>query len=144
QVQQDLADQDNEDNQDIAGLDTDRDGQVDDTIILSGVNFTVGTARLTQEARDSLTVTAELLKRHAINRRFEVAGYTDSRGRPSRNQEISEQRAEAVRNFLITQGVAADMLISRGYGEDNPIASNSTQTGRAMNRRVELHQIVTE
>lgn len=130
--------------QESASLDNDNDGNVDATIILSGVNFTVGTADLTEEAAASLQTTAGLLEKHASGQRFEVAGYTDSMGSPKRNQQISEQRAETVRNFLIKQGIKADLLISKGYGQDNPIADNETQAGRAMNRRVELHQITTE
>ncbi|MCI5143046.1 MAG: OmpA family protein, partial [Candidatus Electrothrix sp. ATG1] len=76
--------------------------------------------------------------------RFEVAGYTDSMGGPKRNQQISEQRAKAVRNFLIQQGIAKNLLVSKGYGQENPIADNNTPEGRAMNRRVELHQLDAE
>ncbi|MCI5160030.1 MAG: OmpA family protein [Candidatus Electrothrix sp. AUS1_2] len=112
--------------------------------MLSGVNFTVGTAELTDEAVTSLRTTAKLLKTHAAGQRFEVAGYTDSMGSPQRNQLISEQRAQAVRNFLIEQGIDRKLLVSRGYGQKNPIADNNTSEGRAMNRRVELHQITAE
>ncbi len=130
--------------QESASLDNDNDGNVDTTIILSGVNFTVGTANLTGKAATSLQTTAGLLKKHASGQRFEVAGYTDSMGSPRRNQQISEQRAETVRNFLIRQGIKANLLISKGYGQDDPIADNKSQTGRAMNRRVELHQLTAE
>jgi outer membrane protein OmpA-like peptidoglycan-associated protein len=133
-----------QDAQESASLDNDHDGNVDATIILSGVNFTVGTADLTAEAAASLRTTAGLLEKHASGQRFEVAGYTDSMGSPRRNQQISEQRAETVRNFLIRQGIKADLLISKGYGQDNPIADNETRAGRAMNRRVELHQLTAE
>lgn len=127
-----------------ANLDQDNDGTVDATIILSGVNFKVGTASLTDQAAASLLTTAKLLQEHAPDQHFEVAGYTDSMGSPKRNQQISEQRAEAVRNFLIEQGITADLLVSKGYGQDNPIADNNTPEGRAMNRRVELHQVTAE
>ncbi|MCI5167076.1 MAG: OmpA family protein, partial [Candidatus Electrothrix sp. GM3_4] len=130
--------------QESAILDNDNDGNVDATIILSGVNFTVGTANLTEEAAATLETTASLLEKHASGQRFEVAGYTDSMGSPRRNRQISEQRAETVRNFLIKQGIKANLLIRKGYGHENPIADNDTQEGRAMNRRVELHQITAE
>ncbi|MGB5686532.1 MAG: OmpA family protein, partial [Candidatus Electrothrix sp.] len=71
-------------------------------------------------------------------------GYTDSMGTPNRNQQISERRAETVRNFLIKQGIAANLLVSKGYGQENPIAINATPEGRAKNRRVELHQLTGE
>jgi outer membrane protein OmpA-like peptidoglycan-associated protein len=104
----------------------------------------VGTAELTEKAAATLQTTAGLLKKHASGQHFEVAGYTDSMGSPKRNQQISEQRAKTVRNFLIKQGIAADLLVSKGYGQENPIADNETPEGRAMNRRVELHQLTAE
>ena len=104
----------------------------------------MGTAKLTEQATASLQTTAVLLKKHASGQRFEVAGYTDSLGSPARNQKISEKRADTVRNFLIEQGIAADLLVSKGYGQENPIAINGTPEGRAMNRRVELHQLTAE
>ncbi|MCI5130795.1 MAG: hypothetical protein D3904_04575, partial [Candidatus Electrothrix sp. EH2] len=133
-----------EEQDDDEGLDNDHDGNVDATIVLSGVNFTVGTAELTRQAAASLRTTAKLLKKHAPNQRFEVAGYTDSMGSSRINQRLSQQRAQAVRTFLIEQGIARELLVSKGYGERNPIADNNTSAGRAMNRRVELHQITAE
>jgi outer membrane protein OmpA-like peptidoglycan-associated protein len=108
-------------------------------IVLSGVNFALGTAELTDEARKSLTTAAALIKQAAAEQKFEVAGYTDSVGSPERNQVISQRRADAVRNFLISQGIRRELMVSKGYGQDNPVADNSTREGRAKNRRVELH-----
>ncbi len=59
-------------------------------------------------------------------------------GSPNYNQTLSEQRAAAVRDFLITQGVSANNAMAEGFGPQNPIASNSTPEGRQMNRRVDL------
>ncbi|MCI5122602.1 MAG: OmpA family protein, partial [Candidatus Electrothrix sp. AUS4] len=70
--------------------------------------------------------------------------YTDSVGSPKRNQQVSEQRAQAVRKFLVEQGIDGALLVSKGYGQENPIADNNSTEGRAMNRRVELHQIAAE
>jgi chemotaxis protein MotB len=75
-----------------------------------------------------------------------VNGYTDNRpigaalqeqGITS-NQQLSEKRAEVVMHYLISQGVKPDLVSARGYGEENPVASNATASGRAQNRRVEL------
>ncbi|MCJ7826687.1 MAG: OmpA family protein, partial [Demequinaceae bacterium] len=67
-----------------------------------------------------------------------VGGHTDSHGPTAYNQNLSENRARAVRDYLVGQGVPAAALSVVGYGETKPIASNGTETGRATNRRVEL------
>src|SRR3546814_18449530 len=69
---------------------------------------------------------------------IEVAGHTDSVGTDSYNQQLSQQRAEAVANYLNSRGVMRDRMITVGAGETRPIASNDTETGRAKNRRVEI------
>ena len=69
---------------------------------------------------------------------IEVAGHTDSVGTDSYNQQLSQQRAEAVANYLNSRGVMRDRMITVGAGETRPIASNDTEQGRAANRRVEI------
>jgi outer membrane protein OmpA-like peptidoglycan-associated protein len=69
---------------------------------------------------------------------FAIEGHTDSVGPKSSNQRLSEKRANAVRDYLIANGISADRLTATGYGEDNPIASNKTRSGRKENRRVEV------
>ena len=112
------------------------------SILLKGVTFEFGTANLTESAQQSLMTTATIIKESSPEQRFEVAGYTDSTGAPERNQLISDQRATAVRTFLINQGVQDNLLVAKGYGQENPIADNATRKGRAQNRRVELHMIM--
>src|SRR5690606_19068196 len=73
--------------------------------------------------------------------RFSIEGHTDSDGSNALNQTLSENRAAAVKNFLIENGIAADRLMSTGYGETKPIASNKTAKGKAQNRRVEIKLI---
>lgn len=73
--------------------------------------------------------------------RFSVEGHTDSQGGASTNQKLSESRANAVRDFLIAEGIGSDRLTAAGYGEDQPIATNKTRAGRAQNRRVEINLI---
>ena len=68
----------------------------------------------------------------------EIAGYTDSVGTREYNKELSERRANAVRDYLIANGVANDRVVARGYGSDSPIAPNATDEGRGENRRVEF------
>jgi hypothetical protein len=67
-----------------------------------------------------------------------VEGYTDNIGSDEYNQKLSQQRADAVRDFLVVQGVQAGNITSTGYGKSQPVADNSTNAGRAQNRRVQL------
>ena len=69
---------------------------------------------------------------------LQVEGYTDSTGSADLNQRLSEQRSNAVRDFLLTQGVNTNNMTALGYGENYPVAANDTAAGRKMNRRVEL------
>ncbi|WP_372944442.1 OmpA family protein [Muriicola sp.] len=73
--------------------------------------------------------------------KFTVEGHTDSVGSEKLNQELSEKRANSVRDFLVNEGIAADRLTAVGYGESKPIASNNTRAGRTQNRRVEINLV---
>ena len=74
---------------------------------------------------------------------LEIAGYTDSSGNPAKNVTLSRKRAEAVRDALIKAGANPDMLVAKGYGSADPIASNDTPEGRLRNRRIEFHVVRT-
>ena len=114
--------------------------EVAEVIVLKGVNFATNSARLTPGSTAILDeAAATLLKRG--DARTEVAGYTDDRGSAARNVELSQQRAEAVRRYLVSKGVNASNLTARGYGQENPIADNRTESGRSANRRVELRPV---
>jgi outer membrane protein OmpA-like peptidoglycan-associated protein len=109
-------------------------------LVLEGVGFGLDSDRLTPESRERLDeVAASLLAWPEV--RVEVGGYTDTSGSDSYNLELSKRRAEAVRAYLIFQGVPAEQLVARGYGEAEPIADNGTRSGRARNRRVELKRL---
>ncbi len=73
--------------------------------------------------------------------KLEIQGYTDSLGSRASNQKLSENRANAVRDYLIGKGIAADRLTAKGYGVSNPAATNATKDGRAKNRRIEFKPI---
>jgi len=110
------------------------------TVVLKGVNFQLDKAVLLPAAQDVLDrVAAGLVANPDV--RVEVAGYTDNSGARAHNVRLSQARAEAVRTYLIQKGVPADRLMAKGYGPDNPVASNATSAGRAQNRRVELHRL---
>ncbi len=98
----------------------------------SSIEFATGQAALTSKGKAIVDQVAMCLK----DGRFEVAGHTDSQGQASRNQTLSEARAASVVAYLATQGIAADRMTAKGYGQTQPIASNDTATGRQQNRRI--------
>jgi outer membrane protein OmpA-like peptidoglycan-associated protein len=106
-------------------------------IVLQGANFGFDSAELTPEARATLDEQAAILERES-DVRVEIEGHTDSTGPEDYNKGLSERRAKAVEEYLISKGVPADRLDPVGYGPSSPIASNATREGRAANRRVEL------
>jgi OOP family OmpA-OmpF porin len=107
------------------------------TLILEGVNFEVGKATLTPESETILTAVAEALVAND-SVRVQVTGHTDNTGSLALNRRLSLARAQSVREYLISKGVAEDRLTARGFGPDQPVATNRTAEGRAQNRRVEL------
>ena len=72
---------------------------------------------------------------------FSIEGHTDSDGSDAHNQKLSEERAAAVRNYLIEQGIDSQRLASIGFGETKPIDTNKTKAGKANNRRTEVRLI---
>ncbi len=107
------------------------------SIVLEGVTFASGSTLLSAGAKVVLDKMAlALVNAPSVN--VEVQGHTDNTGSALGNTRISGLRADAVRAYLIEKGVAAPRLTSRGYGPDAPIAPNTTASGRAQNRRVEL------
>ncbi len=104
---------------------------------MSDVLFDTGKHSLRPLAREKLAKVAGIVSGHP-GLRLQVEGYTDSVGGESYNQRLSEQRGEAVRDYLTQQGMAAGSVTSMGFGEAQPVASNDTAKGRQQNRRVEL------
>ncbi|MEO6522160.1 MAG: OmpA family protein [Mucilaginibacter sp.] len=70
--------------------------------------------------------------------KFNLSGYASAEGTPEHNMELSEQRASAVKIYLLNAGVTESQMSSKGYGEGNPIKPNTTEDNRALNRRVEI------
>jgi OOP family OmpA-OmpF porin len=110
------------------------------TVTLQGVNFAPARAALTESSLEILDEVARQLN-EVPSIRIEIAGHTDSRGKPLTNVRLSTARANAVRNYLISQGVAPSRLVAKGYGSRVPVASNASVEGRAQNRRVELKKL---
>ena len=109
-------------------------------ITLQGVTFLTGRSVLTPNAKIILDGVAGSLKGNPTVK-VEVGGYTDNAGSRLRNVNLSRARANTVRGYLISKGVAPTQLTARGYGPANPVASNTTADGRAQNRRVELKKL---
>jgi outer membrane protein OmpA-like peptidoglycan-associated protein len=104
---------------------------------LSDVLFDTGKYTLRPGAREKLAkISGILLAYPTLN--IAVEGHTDSVGSESYNQELSENRAATVRDYLVSQGVPAASVTARGFGKTQPVASNDTAAGRQQNRRVEL------
>jgi outer membrane protein OmpA-like peptidoglycan-associated protein len=104
---------------------------------MSDVLFDTGKYSLKQNTQISLAKVAGILQAYP-GLKMQVEGYTDSVGGEAYNQKLSENRADAVRDFLMAQGVSHDNITSTGYGESNPVADNGTAPGRSQNRRVQL------
>ncbi len=70
---------------------------------------------------------------------IEIAGYTDNVGTDEANLKLSQERADAIRDYLMKRGVSHLKIIAKGYGEADPVATNETPEGRKLNRRTEIH-----
>jgi outer membrane protein OmpA-like peptidoglycan-associated protein len=108
-------------------------------ITLSGaVLFASAKYDLLPQAQVKLGEVADVLTKEDKDSKILVQGYTDSQGQQSFNQELSQHRAEAVRTYLASHGIAADRITAQGFGPGNPVADNNSAEGRADNRRVEI------
>ena len=108
--------------------------------MLSGVNFEFDSARLTGESYESLDRVARSLKEWP-EVRVEIGGHTDDTGTDEYNMELSQRRADAVRDYLMSKGINGSRLVAKGYGKTDPINRSGTEEGRAQNRRVELKRL---
>jgi outer membrane protein OmpA-like peptidoglycan-associated protein len=136
-------DQQEKEMQRIAGLATQRK---ENTLVVSipgELLFDFNSTELKPGSQNKLREVADVLQRYPYSD-LEIAGHTDSQGTAEYNQRLSEKRAEAVKAFLIAEGIDPTRIRARGYGETMPIASNDTPEGRQMNRRVELKIIPRE
>jgi outer membrane protein OmpA-like peptidoglycan-associated protein len=104
---------------------------------MSDVLFAFNQYALKPDAREALAKVSGILLSYP-GLKVQVEGYTDNVGSEQYNQKLSEQRADAVRDYLVSQGVPAANVTSTGYGENDPVADNSTAAGRSKNRRVQL------
>ena len=113
-------------------------GQLVEALNLSIINFAPGKADLPAESRDILDQSAKAIKGAPAGTVLEVGGHADNTGDATANQALSARRAEAVRDYLVRQGVEPGSLTAKGYGSSKPVADNSTEDGRFKNRRIEF------
>lgn len=107
------------------------------TIVLKNLFFDTNKSKIRKESSVELDKVVKFLKdRPDIN--IEVAGYTDNKGDDKSNIKLSENRSKAVMDFLVKKGISKTRITNKGYGKEDPIASNDTDAGRQLNRRVEL------
>jgi outer membrane protein OmpA-like peptidoglycan-associated protein len=104
---------------------------------MSDVLFDFNKYTLKPDAREKLAKVSGILLSYP-NLKLQVEGYTDNIGSDEYNQKLSEERADSVRDYLETQGVGQTNISAAGYGKTDPVADNSTSSGRAENRRVQL------
>ncbi len=118
-----------------SGVQVRKVGNTIQLIMASDVTFATNQASIQGGFYQTLDSVAVVFKKYN-NNTINIVGYTDNTGNPSYNQQLSEQRAQSVGNYLISRGVPSNRIYTSGQGQRNPVASNATAQGRAMNRRV--------
>jgi outer membrane protein OmpA-like peptidoglycan-associated protein len=110
------------------------------SVAVYGINFDTGKATLTADSEKVLQEVLSLMKQQG-EWRFEVQGHTDNVGGKGANQKLSDDRAATVVGWLVKNGVDKARLTAKGYGDTQPVGENTSDEGRAKNRRVELKKI---
>jgi len=102
------------------------------------INFSTASAEIPDYSGPFLNKAAEVIKIAPAGMTIEIAGHTDNTGDPAANLALSQQRADAVRSYLVQQGVSQTALTAKGYGDTKPTATNETEEGRFRNRSIEF------
>lgn len=111
--------------------------EVNASVVLNNIFFDVNKFDLKPASQIELDKLVQLLNENP-SLKIEIGGHTDNAGKPADNQTLSNNRAKAVVNYLTSKGVAAARLVAKGYGETKPVTDNTTEEGRAKNRRTEM------
>ncbi len=125
---------------DVQGASIQREADLLAITFRSDLMFDVNSSALKAGSHDELFRVSQVLNQYPQTR-IQVAGHTDSTGSDDHNQRLSERRAEVVKNALVGNGVNPARITTIGYGKTRPIADNSTEAGRQMNRRVQINII---
>jgi outer membrane protein OmpA-like peptidoglycan-associated protein len=123
--------------QEIKDAEVERVGEAIKVTFDSGILFGFDSHSLTPASQATIMKFSDVLKEYP-DTNITINGHTDNRGSQKYNLELSKKRAEAVYNYLKMQNVSSDRIVTNGYSFDTPIADNSTEEGRAKNRRVEI------
>ena len=107
------------------------------TGVIEGINFKTGSAEITRNSNVVLDKVVQVLTDYP-DVRIEISGHTDNVGKPEFNRELSQKRADAVKQYLINKGIKPERLTAVGFGLEKPIADNKTAAGKAKNRRTEF------
>ena len=107
---------------------------------LDRVHFDFGKTSPTKESYSEMEELLEFMNRKKLTA-IEIAGHTDNVGEPEKNLILSQKRAESVQDYLVSNGIESIRIIAKGYGEEQPIATNDTVEGRKTNRRTEVRII---
>jgi outer membrane protein OmpA-like peptidoglycan-associated protein len=108
--------------------------------VLEGVTFASGKAVINPESYPRLDSVVEYMT-YKKSARIEISGHTDNQGNPKANKALSTKRAQACRDYLIGKGIDGSRIEAQGFGDERPIASNDTEEGRQLNRRIEATEI---
>ncbi len=108
------------------------------------VQFAKDSARILEVSHAVLDEAVAEIQAHPTIRKIRVEGHASADGNDAHNLDLSARRAASVREYLVSKGVPADLLVAEGFGETRPIADNETSEGREANRRVELHVVEVE
>lgn len=129
--------------EELEGADVERVGEGIKITFDSGILFAFDSAKLSPTASENVSELAETLKEYE-DTNILIEGHTDSKGPENYNEQLSEERADAVADMLIALGVQNARISEVGYGENQPVADNSTPEGRQLNRRVEVAVFANE
>lgn len=116
------------------------DGSPGASFVLEGIRFDTGKATLREGSHARLGEVVEYMT-HKKSARIEVSGHTDNVGSAASNKTLSRKRAQAVREYLVSQGIDGSRIEAVGHGAEQPIAPNDTEEGRQKNRRIEVTEI---
>lgn len=111
--------------------------KVGESVVLKNIFFDTDSHQLKAESKTELNKLLEFLRKNPAVR-IEISGHTDNVGTEQHNQILSEQRADAVKIYLVKSGILPDRITAKGYGESKPVATNENEEGRALNRRTEF------
>ncbi|MCB0731256.1 MAG: OmpA family protein, partial [Ignavibacteriae bacterium] len=111
--------------------------QSGEQLAYTNIQFKVNSDIITEPSKETLDNVVHVLKK-LTDLKLEIQGHTDSDGAEAYNQDLSERRAVAVKNYIVSNGIEADRLTTVGYGESKPLVENTSRENKAKNRRIEF------